>query len=303
MRDKFPLIIAIICGILAILLLNVYLRHRENEIWERVKEAQKKMQPVMPPPERTGVVLVASREISPQTPIMPEDLLIKEMPIKYIQPGALASLDMVIGQISSTPIAAGEQILTTKLLPPGKIGKTLSEITPEGKRALTISVDDFSNISGLLKPGDLVDVLALLTPPSGAEGLGRDSNKPQVVPLFQGIEVLAVGSEFYTTPKDRMETSARSGYDTGTVTLALKPQEAILLSFVQDQGKIKLVMRSAEDVKIEPVRTADWDLLFQYLYPSPIIRQPEPTTEGVVPTIEIYRGLRRDFIPISEEAQ
>ncbi|MGD9014749.1 MAG: hypothetical protein PVI33_01830, partial [Candidatus Omnitrophota bacterium] len=54
LKEKLPLIIAIVCGIFAILLLNVYLRNREAEIWQRVKEAQKHAQPVKPPPEETA---------------------------------------------------------------------------------------------------------------------------------------------------------------------------------------------------------------------------------------------------------
>ncbi|MFC1657775.1 Flp pilus assembly protein CpaB [Candidatus Omnitrophota bacterium] len=306
LREKSPLIIAVVCGIIAILLLNVYLRRREAEMWARVKEIQKKMQPaVQAQPERTGIVLLAATNIAPQTPVTPEDLVIKEMPVKYIQPGAITSLDAVIGQISSTPIAAGEQILKTKLLPPGRIGKTLSEITPEGKRAVTVTVDSASTVSGLLKPGDFVDVLALLTPPSGVGGLGEDSQKPRLVSLFQGVEVLAVGSEFYTTSsfgqEDTQDKSRKSGVGMRTATLALAPQESILLSFVQEQGKIKLVIRSSDDVGIEPVETADWDALFRYLYPTRPVRKAEPRATGPQTMIEVYRGLERGFMPLSEE--
>lgn len=300
LREKFPLIIAIACGILAILLLNVYLRNRESEVWQRMKQVQQQAQPARTA-EQIGVALLAKRDIPPQTPITPDDLLIKEIPIRYIQPGAVTSLAQVIGQIAAVPIAAGEQILKTKLLPPGKIGKTLSEITPEGKRAVTVSVDNIASIAGLIKPGDYVDVHALISPPSGVGWPGVEKTAPRLVSLFQSIEVLAVGGEFVASSgissAAERERARKLSIPVGTVTLALNPQEAILLSFVQEHGKIKLALRSLEDVKIESIKPADWDALFQYLYPTSI---EEPELEGRQPVVEIYRGLKREVIPLSE---
>jgi len=298
LREKLPLIIAIACGILALLLLNVYLRRREAEIWQKIKQAQQQAQPAKPPVQ-TGIVLLAGRDIPASTPITAEDLIMKEIPVEYIQPGVVTSLGQVIGQIASTPIAAGEQIIKTRLLPPGKIGKTLSEITPQGKRAVTVSVDNISSLAGLLKPGDFVDVFALITPPAGTKWPEAEKTAPSLVPLFQGVEILAVGGE--VSPSQVSPTAKREAQKTlstaeGIVTLALNPQEAILLSFVQEHGKIRLALRSSEDVKVESIKPADWDTLFQYLYPSKVSE-----LGGKQPGVEIYRGLRREVVPLTEE--
>ncbi|MGD9015511.1 MAG: Flp pilus assembly protein CpaB, partial [Candidatus Omnitrophota bacterium] len=254
------------------------------------------------------IVLLAQQEISPQTQITPEDLLIKEIPVKYIQPGAVTSLAEVIGQITSVPIAPGEQILKTKLLPPVKVGRTLSEITPQGKRAVTILVDTVSSVGGLIKAGNLVDVFASVSPPAGVEWAGIESKMPHVIPLFQGVEVLAVGGEMTSYSDESSEkrgprtTAPRTGSSGSMpVTLALKPQEAILLAFVQDQGKIKLVLRSSDDIQQELVKPADWDTLFKYLYPSQIVQEHRQEFEGPpTTTVEIYRGLRREVMPLSQ---
>lgn len=295
-REKLPLIIAIACGILSLLLFNIYMQGREAEMLQRVKQIKEQAQPAQAPPQKIGVVLIAQRDIPAQTPITTDDLLMKEMPVEYIQPGAVTSLEGVIGQIPSVPITAGEQILRTKLLAPGRISKTLSEITPEGKRAITVPVDNISGLSGLLQPGDTVDVYVLLSPPpTGAQPVAT----PRLVSLFQDVKVLAVGSEFVGTPRGNQTTQKEQyrglGTEVGNVTLALSSQEAILLSFVQEQqGKIKLVLRSAQDKSIEAVKPADWDTLFQYLYPSPVI-------QGKQPVVEIYRGLQKEVVPLTEE--
>jgi len=297
-QKRLPLIIALACGIWAILLLNSYLKRRETEIWERIKQVQRQAQPAQPASQK-GIVLVAGKDIPPQVPITPADLLIKEIPLEYIQPGAVGSLDEVIGQIASTPIAAGEQILKTKLLPPGKIGKSLSEITPVGKRAVNVSVDNMASIANLIRPGDYVDVLALIALPETADQSGAKSSAPRLISLFQNVEVLAVGGEF-VAPSQMSQTAKKEqakaiSAGSGTVTLALSPQEAVLLSFVQEHGKIKLTLRSSEDTQKEAIKPADWDTLFQYLYPA------KYGGEGQRPVVEVYRGLNKEIVPLTEK--
>jgi len=301
-QKRFPLIIALACGIWAIFLLNTYLKKRETEIWEKIKKLPRETQPAQPTAQ-TAIVLVAVKDISPQVPITPADLLIKEIPIEYIQPGAVTSLDEVIGQIASTPIAQGEQILKTKLLPPGKIGKRLAEITPTGKRAVNVSVDNLSNIANLIRPGDYVDVSALITLPetaAQATSTGAKSSAPRLISLFQNVEVLAVGGEFVApleiSQAAKKEQTRGISAGAGTVTLALGPQEAALLSFVQEQGKIKLALRSSEDTQKETIKPADWNTLLQYLYPS-----KEIGPEGKPRVVEIYRGLNREIVPLTEK--
>ncbi len=299
-QKRLPLIIAIACGIWAILLLNSYLKRRETEIWERIKQAQSQSQPARPQVQM-GIALVAGKDIQPQVPITPADLLIKEIPVEYIQPGVVSSLDEVIGQIASTPISAGEQILKTKLMPAGKIGKSLSEITPAGKRAVSVSADNMASIASLIRPGDSVDVFALIAmPETAATGALTKAQEPRLITLFQNVEVLAVGTEFVPPPTGAGSTAkkeeARFTSPVGAVTLALSPQEAVLLSFVQEHGKIKLALRSSEDTQKEAIKPADWDTLFQYLYPG-----KEGGAAGQRPVVEIYRGLNKEIIPLSEK--
>lgn len=296
-QKRLPLIIAIACGIWALLLLNSYLKRRESEIWEKIKQAQRQAQPTKPP-SQMGVILVAGKDIQPQVPITPSDLLIKEIPVEYIQPGAVSSLDEVIGQIVSIPISAGEQILKTKLLPPGKIGKSLSEITPAGKRAVSVSADNMASIASLIRPGDHVDVLALIALPEATTQLGgAKGSDPRLISLFQNVEVLAVGGEFVSSAQASQAAKKEQARPTGSgaVTLALSPQEAALLSFVQEHGKIKLNLRSSEDTQKETIKPADWDTLLQYLYPG-----KEGSPEGR-PVVEVYRGLNKEIVPLTEK--
>jgi pilus assembly protein CpaB len=302
-QKRLPLIVAIACGIWAILLLNSYLQRREAEIWKRIKQNQQQAQPARQE-VRMAVVLIAGKDIAPQVPITPADIAIKEIPVEYIQPGVVSSIEEAVGQIASTPIIAGEQILKTKLLPPGKIGKSLSEITPPGKRAVSISPANIVNIANLIRPGDHVDVLALITLPDRTGQANVKAPSPRLIPLFQNVEILAVGSEFVASlaaaaSQQAKKEPAKAVAAGTTITLALDPQQAVLLTFVQEHGKINIDLRSSEDTKQESVKEADWDTLFQYLYPP----KENGASGQQQQVVEIYRGLNKEIVPLYEKGK
>jgi pilus assembly protein CpaB len=288
-----PLIIALACGIWAVILLDGYLKRREGEIWDKIKRVQQQLPPP-PAPAQMGIVLVAARDIPSQSPVTPADLLIKEVPVDYIQPGAITALGEITGQITAAPISAGEQVLKTKLLPPGKIGRTLAEVTPAGKRAVNLPKASLSGVTSFIQPGDHVDMFALIVIPDSVDQYGKKSPGPRLIPLFQAVEVLAVGGEFISSGEKRTATGAEAG----TITLALVPQEAALISFVQEHGKLKLELRSSEDTQKEQIKPADWDTLLQYLYPS---REVGTEAKGPLPMVEVYRGLNKENIPLREK--
>lgn len=302
LHKKFPLVIAVACGILAVFLLQVYLKQREAQTLEKLKQMQAQMKPVAKPVEQPmGIVLVAKRDVPAEALIVAEDIEIKQAPLAFIQPGAAKALEGVIGQIASGPILTGEQILTTKLLPAGNIGKELSELTPKGKRAMTIPVDNLSALSGFLRPGNFVDVLALLSP-VGSKGssVSKENKQVTTVPFLQGIEVLAVGTES-TAQKGssvrKKETAAPlAKTEIGTVTLSLSLQEALLLAYVQERGKIKLVMHAAQDLETETANSVSEAVLMRYLNPE------EATQPLTTPTkVDIYRGLNKESKSLSED--
>lgn len=309
LQRKFPLIIAIACGILAVVMLNIYLRQKEESVWVKMKEVIKQQQSSggaggQAPQEKMAVVLTAKRNIIPQTLITAEDIMIKQVPEGAVQPKALSSIDQVIGKVVLSPVLEKEQILSSKLVEPGKIGKTLAEITPKGRRAMTINIDKNSTINGFLRPGDFVDVLVTLNTKTDPEN--RDSPKEEfTIPFLQGIEILAIGSEYLDRAaaaaglnKDVSAEKTASTVAAGTVTLALTLQETLLISYVQDHGKIKLVMHAMDDKQGVIASSVNEEFLLRYLHPE-VMEDWRPTVP--TSTIEVYRGLNKQFMPLSKE--
>jgi Flp pilus assembly protein CpaB len=307
LKKKLLIVVALACGLLAALLARVYIADKETKLQKEIEAVKQREEA-----ERAArvvkkiSVLVAARSISTGAQIVSEDVAIREFPEDYIQPGAIASTINIVGVLVQSQILEGEQILRNKLGAPPEKPKIMSEITPSGKRAVTIAVDNFAGLIGLLQQGDYVDALAIISPPQGStlytivnKSSGSQDNKLEkkvvTLPLFQHVQVLAIGSDMggkQETQPAKQKTGAIA--TSNTVTLSLNPQESALASFIQEQGKIRLIMRSNADVAQTEVDPVNWDNLFEYLY-------PKAKEQGKLPvTVEIYRGLQKEVVPIFE---
>lgn len=300
MKNKLLLLIALACGLLAALVGYSFLKGEQqkyNAQIEEVKEAAKKN---AAPPIKTYGIIMASKDISAGTTITSELVGVKELPEQYIQQGAIPASQNVLGMTASVDIFAGEQIVKQKL---GEVAKPklISDITPPGKRAVPLIVDNINSLMGLLHPGDYVDVLAVITPPQGSAlyslastevPSANSSNKPEnkvTIPLFQNVLVLAMGNDMNSSAAKKAPVGAPN-----SVTLALSAQEAAMAAFVQEQGKIRILMRSNSDFDQASIKPVTWDTLFDYMY-------PEARANGAKPpaTVEIYRGLQKDIVPLT----
>ncbi len=130
--------------------------------------------------------------------------------------------------------------------------------TPPGKRALTLLVDSLSAVGGLIGPGDYVDIMAHLTiPPPPNTNLQPDKLSGI---LFQNVQVLAVGTNIQSP--GAYETQQQSSVL--TITFAVDPEEAGLLVFAQQNGKLQLALRSVDESEAKILQPANWENLAQY---------------------------------------
>jgi pilus assembly protein CpaB len=298
-KKKLLIVVAVACGFLAVLLMRSYIAEKEARLAKEIARVKQEEEEAKRARERKKVaILVAARPIAAGVPISADDLAIQEIPAEYKQPGAMIPSDEIMGKTAQSPISQGEQILKNKLGAPPAKPKTLTELTPKGKRAIPVAIENMASLAGLIQPGDYVDALAVITPPAGSNiytivnrsaGLEDTKNEQKSVtlPLFQHVQILAIGTD---TGGSRGPAKGAAN----TVTFSLSPQEAALASFIQEQGKIKLVLRSDTDTTQIEVNPVNWNNLFEYLY-------PKAREEGKLPaTVEIYRGLQKEVVPLSE---
>jgi pilus assembly protein CpaB len=300
-KQKLILISGVVLGVVAILMTKMYLDQQRQEADAQAKRSLVKMQ------TNQTVVLVAKQDIPSGSVIESHMIDSSIVPNQFIQPQAVTSIDRVLGMISLAPISKGEQISLSKLSKARKEGggSSLAGNTPAGKRAISISVDSIASVSGMVRPGDYVDVIATLqVPMQGPDG--QISSQVAVVPLFQNVLVLAVGQNTGSVGKTESRYEEKEGSSVGLITLALGPQETNLIAFVQEQGKMRLTLRSPADANVEPVVPASWDTLFQYIMPQQkkIEKAAEakeaPVVDATTEYVEVFRGLNKEKVSLSK---
>ena len=108
--------------------------------------------------------------------------------------------------------------------------------TPAGKRAYTVLIDSLSAVGGLVNPGDYVDVIAHMGIPDPVTTTTQEVSSM----IFQNVQILAVGTNLQAPGGYEQQQSARAL----NITFALSPEEASLMSFIEKNGKMQLILRA-----------------------------------------------------------
>ena len=301
--EKRGLIIAGGFALAAAILTMVWLNQTQAKLKE---EARAKLESIQ---ENTVSVVFAKTEIHPGR-LISEDMLYTRLVSKNnLPPEAVTSIARVIDRISKVPISKDTLISTDILAWPTTRETTLAMKTPIGKRAMTISVDNISALLGMIKPGDYVDVIGLIPLPVEVEG--KQSAQAATVPLFQNVLILAVGSQLGTavekegtSGRRRQQAESETKESAPLITLALSPEEANILAFVKEQGKVQLVLRSAGDAQTTPVQPVSWETVLKYLFPNMELEKKQEQKEEIKkeepPQVEIIRGFKKEMMPLSQ---
>ena len=305
-KQPIILIIAVILALATVVLVKVYIGQQiEKRSKEIMQEANRKVAGIKASLEADQIsVLVAKKNIPAGSIIDAGSIDMKIVSNQFVQPQAARSLERVVGMMTTAPISSGEQLTLGKLTYSKTQTGGLAQSTPIGKRAITVEVDELRGVAGMVQPGDYVDIMVSLSVPVvGADG--KQAVQAAVIPLFQNVLVLAIGQQtgpaLAGSPSDARYQKAEKKGMSPLITLALSPQEANLAAFVQEQGKISLVLRSPADSQTHEVQPATWEMLFQYIMPKEAAKQEAGKKEEAGPYVEIYRGMTKQKIPLSQE--
>jgi pilus assembly protein CpaB len=139
----------------------------------------------------------------------------------------------VYGAALRTGVAAGEPIRRDAVVKPGDRDFLQVVLSPHA-RAIAIPVTTGGASTGILYPGDRVDVILTQTFKNDAP-LGRRSVGETVV---QNLRVLAID------PHEARPNTAANGFGR-TVTLEVAPEQAEKINVAAELGKLSLTLRSA----------------------------------------------------------
>lgn len=179
-------------------------------------------------------VVVAAGDIQLGSRLNAQMLKSVEWPSGSIPPGAVTKAELLQDRVVKTSVLRGEPILEAKLAPLGTKGG-LSAVIPEGKRAMTVRVNDVIGVAGFALPGNYVDIVVNTQLESDG---GRGDKQISKIVLEQ-ILVLAVAQE-----ASRDETKPRV---VNAVTLELTPEQAEKLDLARSVGTLSLVLRNQVD--------------------------------------------------------
>ncbi len=233
-------------------------------------------------------VVVASKDIGEMTLIDESMVEVSEAPEDYVQPKALQSPELAIGQFAAAPIKKGEQILNTKLLPPGKDSGLSMQVSP-GKRAFTIPANDIQMIARLVKPGDRID---LITAMDSGQGLEK---KKEVRTIMQDVPVLAVGQNIVDTLPAQVSdegkdtvliTNLRKIHNFTSVTIEASPSEVQLLIHILsgNPGSLYATLRNPNDRYVNPLKVVDSDDVLGKIKAQRLpAEEPKPVTPPPAP--------------------
>jgi pilus assembly protein CpaB len=192
-------------------------------------------------------VLIASRDIPFGDVLTRDAIAIRDVPLAYIEERHIRASDgkRVLGVRVSRSIRANESVLWSDLAVSSEAGRTLAGMIQPGMRALAVPASITSTFGGLLRPGDRVD--AFLTT------LDRDPSARVTVPLLQNLLVLAVGADVgmvHEIREDDDNDNKPPQFRLSTVTTAVTPHQAEVLTYAQQHGLLTLVLRNPDDVAI-----------------------------------------------------
>ena len=177
----------------------------------------------------TRQVFIATADISPGTAVSGAMVKAVTWPQAVIPPNSAGSMREIDGRVVKVPIPQGNPILFSMLAPEGTAAG-LSGILEDGKRALTIKVDEVAGVAGFLHPGDHVDVLVDMA-------MQGDNKEHFSKTILHDVSILTTG-QIWEQKGDNKPMVVN------TVTLELTPEEAEVLNLASNQGKIRLALRN-----------------------------------------------------------
>lgn len=235
---------------------------------------------VTPPSARKTTVVLAARDLPVGHFVNTEDVRAVEWPADLVPEGYYSQAADVTGRGLISAVRANEPMLASRLAEPGSRAG-LPILIPEGRRAMSIPVDQVVGVAGFVIPQTRVDVLLTIQPP------GQSESVTQII--LQNLEVLTAGQ---TTQRD----DQGNPITVNVVTLLVTPEDAERLSLATSQGRIQLALRGMLDID---------DALTQGVRVSGLLNSParRPATRVTRPApppqqpsvVEMYKGGTRSI--------
>lgn len=215
-RALTMMVLAIVLGLLAVLLASHWLLRQS--------------------PAGKGKIVVAAADVNLGQRLSPDMLRLAVWPAESLPEGALDDPLKLSGRVLKSSVLRGEPLSEAKLAPAGTVGG-LSALITQGRRAITVRVNDVIGVAGFALPGNYVDIIVSTQQDAGDRTYPQSRNISKIV--LERILVLAVAQEV-----GRDDTKPRV---VNAVTLEVTPAQAENLDLARSVGSLSLVLRNQVD--------------------------------------------------------
>lgn len=232
-RSSIVLILALGAGLVAAWSAREHIQNRVDTL-----EAQARVPTVSR--------IVAAQSLAAGTRLEAEHLAVREFPAHLVPSRSLPpeSFMALQGGVLREPVSSGDPILPIHAITAHT--SAFSSQIAMGRRAITLPVDRINAVSGLLQPGDLIDLYVTF----------EYQRRMVTAPLLQGVLVLATD----TRTRDDIVSGGHEDHTSySTVTLDAAPEEAVKLVAARQSGTLTAVLRPALDTDAS-TRAARGDL-------------------------------------------
>ena len=196
-------------------------------------------------------------------------------------PGAFTDTGPLMNQFTRTSFVTNEPIIGDRLFSGDKNAGVLPLLIPSGMRAISVPVDEVSDISGFVLPHSRVDLLVSVAN-------SQNGNQPFSKIVLQNVEVLAVAQEIENVNADKPEVVR-------VVTLLVTPDQAERVVLATHEGPLRMAMRNYEDKKIVDTEGVDMNELLRSSVAAPVI-QPQHVAAAPMPRAPINRTVEVEIM-------
>jgi pilus assembly protein CpaB len=186
---------------------------------------------------------VAARPLPRGTLAREEDFAVRSVASDNVPTGAiLDTSDARIGLRGSLVrkfLDTGSPVTSQDVLRPRDRGFLASVLAPDS-RAISIKVDAESGVSGLIWPGDNVDVVLTQVVDKADPALGTLSET-----VLHNVRIVAIDQEIVQGGSGN--NNAKAGNVAKTVSLQLAPEQVKKITVAGELGKLSLAVRAAVD--------------------------------------------------------
>lgn len=193
-------------------------------------------------------LLTANGPLNAMTVVDGRSVTVQKVKKSELPEGALSNTVQVIGKVITRPMVEGEAFTKSCFASDSLTGVYLASAVPEGKRAITVNLQESYGMAGILYPGSVVDVLVSLENPNGG-------GQAIATTLLQGLQVLAIGSQTVTSEQEFEDkgpgalTKKQGSVNHRMVTVLVTPKQAEVLQLAMLYGTVSLSMRNPLDVR------------------------------------------------------